>query len=255
MAAQATPTRETTFDYDRTVVAFHGTRTDTARKLVAGQPFGASQNDDDWLGHGVYFWEYAPQQAWWWAKRRYGDDASVVGALVRLGRCVDLLDPSNVELLRDAHRELTTLGTALPNNANTHKFLDCIVFNYLYAKMAREGLVVQSGRGAASSTVATFSCACETPTTSSRYGPCGGMVAMASKKKAERTSRKRRIRPGPQAPDGLWSPAQMRAALLRGSKRSKIALLKEIGILDENGEVAAKYKSWGNKVTRTPELE
>lgn len=81
------------------------------------------------------------------------------------------------------------------------------------------------------------------------------MVAMASKKKAELARAKRRIRPGPQAPDGLWSPAKMRAALLRGTKRSKIALLKEIGILDENGEVSAKYKSWGNKVTRTPELE
>lgn len=78
---------------------------------------------------------------------------------------------------------------------------------------------------------------------------------MASKKTPDRHPRKRRIRPGPQAPDGLWSPQQMRTALLRGSRASKLALLKDVGILDENGELSAKYKSWGNKVTRTPELD
>ncbi|WP_441286844.1 hypothetical protein ACSRUE_31625 [Sorangium sp. KYC3313] len=63
----------------------------------------ASTNDDDWPGHGIYFWEYAPQQAWWWARRRYGeDDAAVVGAMIHLGRCLDLLDPVNARLLGTA---------------------------------------------------------------------------------------------------------------------------------------------------------
>jgi hypothetical protein len=51
--------------------------------------------------------EYAPQQAWWWADRRYGaGEAAVVGATIRLGRCLDLLDPTNVGLLRAAHADL-----------------------------------------------------------------------------------------------------------------------------------------------------
>lgn len=150
-AAFSTPTRQTAFDYDRTVVAFHGTRRDTAEKLVAGATFGKSENDDDWLGHGIYFWEYAPQQAWWWAERRYGaGDAAVVGALVRLGRCIDLLDPSNVELLRSSHVELVdalkAAGQTLKSNANNHKYQDCAVFNYLYAKLATAGFDVESSR-------------------------------------------------------------------------------------------------------------
>lgn len=145
------PTRQVAFDYDRTVVAFHGTRRSTADKLVAGVPFAQSENDDDWLGHGIYFWEYAPQQAWWWAERRYGSrDAAVVGALVRLGRCIDLLDPSNAELLAAAHRDLElalkSIGQALKRNANTHKFRDCAVFNYLFAKLAASALDVESAR-------------------------------------------------------------------------------------------------------------
>jgi hypothetical protein len=63
-AASSVPTRQTAFGYDRTVIAFHGTRRATAARLVAGASFGASTNDDDWLGHGIYLWEYAPQQAW-----------------------------------------------------------------------------------------------------------------------------------------------------------------------------------------------
>lgn len=144
------PTRQTAFDYDRTVVAFHGTSAATAAKLVAGATFGQSENDDDWLGHGVYFWEYAPQQAWWWAERRYGANAAVVGALVRLGDCIDLLDPSNAKLLRIAHDQLVATmkdaGKALPKNANTHKYRDCAVFNYLYEKLRGEGFAVESCR-------------------------------------------------------------------------------------------------------------
>lgn len=145
------PTRQIAFDYDRTVVAFHGTRRSTAETLVAGVRFGQSENDDDWLGHGIYFWEYAPQQAWWWAERRYGkQNAAVVGALVRLGRCIDLLDPSNAELLVQAHADLEhalkTVGQKLKNNANTHKYRDCAVFNYLFAKLEQSNIEVESAR-------------------------------------------------------------------------------------------------------------
>jgi len=149
--APSVPTRQVAFDYDRTVVAFHGTRRTTAEKLVAGAPFGRSENDDDWLGHGIYFWEDAPQQAWWWAERKYGkDDAAVVGALVRLGRCIDLLDPSNVQLLVQAHSDLEhvlqSAGQTLKNNANTHKYRDCAVFNYVFAKLEQAHIEVESAR-------------------------------------------------------------------------------------------------------------
>lgn len=148
--ASAIPTRQTVFDYDRTLVAFHGTRRTTAERLIAGHPFDLSTNDDDWLGHGIYFWEYAPQQAWWWARRRYGDDGAVVGALVRLGQCIDLLDPSHAALLQQAHDELEAAMAAIrrpmPKNANNHKFLDCAVFNWLYCKLATEGFSVESCR-------------------------------------------------------------------------------------------------------------
>ncbi len=141
---------QTLFDYNRTVVGYHGTNRETARQLVSGQPISSSTNDDDWLGHGIYFWEYGPRQAWWWAERRYGASASVVGAMIRLGTCLDLLDPNNTDLLRAAHDELESVlraaGQPLPNNANTHKYRDCAVFNDLYKKMDGAGFAFDSSR-------------------------------------------------------------------------------------------------------------
>ncbi|MBZ0273964.1 hypothetical protein K8I61_18135 [bacterium] len=145
------PTRQMVFDYDRTVVAFHGTRKRVAEKLVDGAPFGPSENDDDWLGHGIYFWEYAPQQAWAWAEDRFGKtEAAVVGSLIRLGRCLDLLDPGNAVILKATHDKLASVlnasGKRLLQNANKHKFRDCAVFNYLFQKLEDEGLAIESTR-------------------------------------------------------------------------------------------------------------
>jgi len=139
----------TAFDYDRLVIGFHGTCRTASVKLVDGVPFAPSENDDDWLGHGIYFWEYAHQRAWRWAIDKYGDSAAVVGALIRLG-CIDFLDPDNVELLAtandDLERMLSAVGQQLRGNANNHKFRDCALINYLCETLARDNSETDSVR-------------------------------------------------------------------------------------------------------------
>ena len=46
----------------------------------------SSDNDYDWLGNGIYFWEEAPARAYEWAKWKFEDDAAVIGAKIRLGQ-------------------------------------------------------------------------------------------------------------------------------------------------------------------------
>jgi len=95
------------YDYHRTVIAFHGTTAETADRLVRGDEFEASDNDDDWFGTGVYFWEHAPKQAWWWARKfKNYDQPAVVGAIIRLGNCFDLLDPGNVLVLQQCKAKM-----------------------------------------------------------------------------------------------------------------------------------------------------
>src|SRR5688500_3880636 len=79
-------------DSERLVTVYHGTSVEHATEVVQGKAFLLSENDYDWLGHGVYFWECAPFRAWDWATAKYGADAAVIEAEIRLGHCLDLTD-------------------------------------------------------------------------------------------------------------------------------------------------------------------
>jgi hypothetical protein len=124
-------------DYHRTVIGFHGTDAEAAEGLVSGEPFDESNQDDEWFGKGIYFWEHAFKQAWWWAKthKRYSKPA-VIGAVIRLGNCFDLLDPGNVAVLREylvqMLADMAANNMKPPVNVRTHRKLDCALFNHMY---------------------------------------------------------------------------------------------------------------------------
>lgn len=84
--------------YDRIVVAYHGCERSVAEAVFSGRTrLTPSANEYDWLGSGIYFWEYGPERALHFAaeqmkRRRAKGTPAVVGALVQLGDCFDLLD-------------------------------------------------------------------------------------------------------------------------------------------------------------------
>ena len=82
--------------YDRTVIAYHGCDAQVASRLLDGEPFRPSSNNFDWLGEGIYFWEYGYDRALQFAEeqrlRGKVERPSVVGALLQLGNCFDLMD-------------------------------------------------------------------------------------------------------------------------------------------------------------------
>ena len=126
-------------DYHRTVIGYHGTDAVSAERLVSGEDFAPSDQDDEWFGKGIYFWEHAFKQAWRWARdhKKYSQPA-VIGAVIRLGNCFDLLDPENVVTLRGFHdtmiANLKANNVEPPQNARTHRKLDCAMFNYMYGE-------------------------------------------------------------------------------------------------------------------------
>lgn len=145
-------------DYHRTVVGYHGTQLSVALDIVNRKRlFRPSQNDDDWLGHGIYFWEYAPQQAYWWAEKRkkrqnWDEPIAILGSMIRLGFCFDLLDPYNVKYLKEIYKEYRETEIAaerpIPENVNHYKYLDCAAFQYAYAviESSKRQLSVDSAR-------------------------------------------------------------------------------------------------------------
>ena len=143
-------------DYHRTIIGYHGTTLEAAERLVGGDDFVPSDEVDEWFGKGIYFWEHAYQQAWWWAKRKPKGKAkakvnpAVVGAVIRLGNCFDLLDTGNIGVLQAYHKKLvediTKAKTGLPKNVRSHRSLDCAVFNYLYAELAAVKCEIDTAR-------------------------------------------------------------------------------------------------------------
>jgi hypothetical protein len=72
-----------------------------------------SDKEYDWLGPGAYFWESDPKRALEWArwKVEIGDyrDPSVVGAVIDLRNCLDLISREDIELFRAAHKSFLRL--------------------------------------------------------------------------------------------------------------------------------------------------
>lgn len=146
--------------YDRLVVGYHGCDAAVAERLLRGEAFKPSQNDYDWLGHGIYFWEFGYDRALQFAKdqQRRGKvkDPAVVGALIQLGNCFDLMDVRFTTLLGETYASWLSLarefGDELPRNAGRTedlllRRLDCAVINWsLTLFSARKGVSYDSVR-------------------------------------------------------------------------------------------------------------
>lgn len=132
------------------VLAFHGCDQSVKDEVISKRTrLRPSQNRWDWLGHGVYFWEADPKRAIEFARilknrpKSHLKNPSVIGAVIDLGNCLNLLNRSHLVLLK---RSYVGLQKAMklkskPMPANRNRFgnndrllrdLDCAVINYLH---------------------------------------------------------------------------------------------------------------------------
>jgi hypothetical protein len=121
-----------------------------AERLLKNRAFNLSQNDYDWLGEGVYFWEANPLRGLEFAIETSKRKASkirkptVVGAVIDLGYCLDLSTSRGLQQVKAAHAELQLVleHAALPMPENQpdglRHNLDCAVINYLHHLAAEE---------------------------------------------------------------------------------------------------------------------
>ena len=117
------------------VLGFHGCDQSVFEKVIMeGQPLKMSQNEYDWLGHGIYFWEQNYQRALEWAKKSPKiKDPAVIGAVIDLGYCLNLTDSASSEKLRKGYELLRVrceaMGAALPENKPSKKVSDILLRN------------------------------------------------------------------------------------------------------------------------------
>jgi hypothetical protein len=141
------------------VLGFHGCERTVGEDILCGrvEHLKPSENKYDWLGNGIYFWENDPQRALEFAEARnarprnaHGHIAEpfVIGAVLDLGYCLNLLDRSALAELRLAHQTLAATyaqsGEPMPANSDRGaRFLDRAVIETLHGY--RELLDTQVG--------------------------------------------------------------------------------------------------------------
>ncbi len=142
-------------EYQRIIVGYHGCDEDTAHKiLLEGEHLKASNNAFDWLGKGIYFWEFAPRRALDFAieQRERGKlkEPMVVGAYINLGRCFDLTDVEHTRQLGSAFEEWSEIfeetGAQMPENravpGGDPDFLlrdrDCALLNWYLRELDKD---------------------------------------------------------------------------------------------------------------------
>lgn len=127
------------------VLGFHGCSLETYENVIHGtQSLNSSNNKYDWLGNGIYFWQNSYNRALEWAESRYHEDGRVVGAVLDLGYCLNLLDYGSTEILQAGYEllkaQLTETGEPMPVNVPSKKHppdifqrdLDCAVIQTIH---------------------------------------------------------------------------------------------------------------------------
>ncbi|MGA6974116.1 MAG: hypothetical protein WBY93_20990 [Candidatus Binatus sp.] len=133
------------------ILGYHGCDKAVGERILGGELFKQSNNDYDWLGPGIYFWEANPLRGLEFAreakKRRSSNIKKpfVIGAVISLGLCLDLTTTAGIEQVRAAHKSLVEFAAAagrkLPENApeGLLRGLDCAVIQMVHTIRSDRG--------------------------------------------------------------------------------------------------------------------
>ena len=113
------------------VFGFHGCDIETKEAVLHGkEDLEPSKNSYDWLGSGIYFWEQNQQRAMEFARLAHNNPGkytskpintpAVLGAVIDLGHCLNLMDSFHTKRLSEAYsvleHALKQTGGKLPTN-------------------------------------------------------------------------------------------------------------------------------------------
>jgi len=135
--------------YPLFVFGFHGCERAVAERVLAGkEDLRQSANPYDWLGTGIYFWENAPERALQWARDQKKKEPCVIGAVIQLSTCLNLMDKGSAEEIRGAYDEALAAGSPLPVNRDKRHGLDMFIINLATLMADDRGHTYDAVRGA-----------------------------------------------------------------------------------------------------------
>lgn len=147
------------------ILGFHGCD-ESVKHALLNRPYKIHKSEKpyDWLGHGVYFWENNYARAVKWAKdkakRGEIEKPAVIGAVLSLDYCFDLLDSRFIEMIQNYYELMVmyykAIGKELPKNTDASfdvykdkilRELDCSVIEFMHQKILEEIEVDKSVKG------------------------------------------------------------------------------------------------------------
>ncbi len=139
------------------VLGFHGCDSTVGLKILQAKGnlhLQKSNNDYDWIGNGIYFWENNPERALKFAREAVNNkhltkdivkEPFILGAVIDLGCCLNLLDSLFLSELKKTYSLMKTSGVKLPTNEyrddSGHflkRDLDCAVIETLHTLRERQ---------------------------------------------------------------------------------------------------------------------
>ncbi|MFA5207042.1 MAG: hypothetical protein WC708_21800 [Lentisphaeria bacterium] len=126
------------------IIGYHGCDKTTAERVLTGvDDLSPGKHEYDWLGKGVYFWEDSEARAWEWADelkvKGLVKSPAVIGAIIKPGNCLNLVDPQAAAIVSRAHDHYlrTCKENNIPAKENAGpklfaRYLDYAVFNTLH---------------------------------------------------------------------------------------------------------------------------
>ena len=120
------------------ILGFHGCDKSVYQKVIIDKEMlTLSENEYDWLGHGIYFWESNPQRAYEFAeeqkKRGKIEEVAVIGAIIDLGYCLNLIESKSLQIVKSGYEllkdSINNVGEELPKNKNVGSNTDLLLRN------------------------------------------------------------------------------------------------------------------------------
>jgi len=137
------------------IIGYHGCDKEHGLRLINGtDELRPSNNSWDLLGAGIYFWEDHPVRALQYSVETSSGSQKnqaaaatpfVVGAVIDLGKCLNLVEVESLAILTEAFQGLTTLSNMgeqpMPHNRGKNRALDCAVINFVHQSNKENGII------------------------------------------------------------------------------------------------------------------
>ncbi len=128
------------------IFGFHSCDRDLGLQIINGKgQLNPSDNPWDWLGPGIYFWEFNPYRALEYAiecarqQQKFSGSIItpfIIGAVIEMGNCLNLSESESIGIVESAYQDLRQLtkaaGIRMPLNKDANRRLDCAVIKSMH---------------------------------------------------------------------------------------------------------------------------